>query len=459
MGSEFEKVKAGDEIEIKASLWNEFIGAAEYTRQQKNQPKTTNPVLPRNTAVIKVQNDSGVVIDRYRAVGVTDVLCTPTTTVTDDVTGEFLNRVAVKVGTPAAGGLWLVTLETLGVGDVGLAAVAGIVQVWANVVNTADTKVDANGTNNTPDTNDSKGYDLIWVKGGVGTAEATGEQWVLVRLIPKLPKLIAGGWYCNEDDAPVWTYEYTGGLDDEHKQYVDTIKFGEWFTTDFDSDSRGGRLTADWRGFGMSWQTREPPSLGEGEGADCHLIEHPAEIDGGDCGDAWYYGKQLYFSSDKTLATVGWTITPDGSSDDYSITGNVWTLMVNGTQYVTSLDINGHTASEGEGYDKASIDWTKVVAAGGNDCEGYSVSLTPSITLPENVRDVRLVVTNSIASCVGTITVRLQKKTNQDDIWHDCDDLLTLNVQSLAIPTAWDCNADTGAIEATAFNNVCVLVP
>jgi hypothetical protein len=134
-----------------------------------------------NPAVLLVQNVSGVQLPRYNAVRVTDSTTRPDASAANEI--EFKNNVVLKVDVPteATVGRWLVVLEDLADQQIGVACAAGAVQCRINLLAVGDVNVDVEGGSFIPRSGTS-GFQILWVKGGAGSAEETGEQWAVIRL-------------------------------------------------------------------------------------------------------------------------------------------------------------------------------------------------------------------------------------------------------------------------------------
>jgi hypothetical protein len=97
---------------------------------------------------------------------------------------DFKERMALKVITPDgnSAGRWVVLQRPLGVNEFGPAIAIGISICKINVVDVAHTCVESVSGNVIPDSGASGSAQILWVAGGVGTADDTGSQLAVIRL-------------------------------------------------------------------------------------------------------------------------------------------------------------------------------------------------------------------------------------------------------------------------------------
>src|SRR5581483_7810701 len=129
--------------------------------------------------VVTVKNDSGATLDRFSAVGVSDVVIAYSTD-----NDEFKNHVKLKVKKPVTAdlGRWLILEQPLKDQEYGTAILAGVTACQIDLKSTSDRFVDSQNANTTPASGGSGPGQILWVAGGVGTASATGVQWAVINL-------------------------------------------------------------------------------------------------------------------------------------------------------------------------------------------------------------------------------------------------------------------------------------
>lgn len=190
----YKRASPGYPLSINAGTYNDILSAVEVVNGTKNGKRggTALSASQRDPACVIVQNKTGSPLAAYTAVGISDVVTVPPATISagEDIgaTNEFTDRMALKLRTPtdADKGKWLIMAEPLAVDLFGTAVGAGVYPCRVNILDTADTKCDV--TTTVIPQSGTGGYDLIWVKGGVGSATATGEQWAVIRLGGASPK-------------------------------------------------------------------------------------------------------------------------------------------------------------------------------------------------------------------------------------------------------------------------------
>lgn len=182
--ADLRKVRSGDDIDIKAETWNAFIDAAVFAKQSgagSSGPKSAS----RQTSFVKVQNTSGVALARFAAVGVIGVVTEPSgTDETAQASVEFINNFCFTVNKPQDShkGRWLVLIQPLANNEVGFAIAIGATVCKVNIQSAGDKGVDIEANQTIPKSSGNGAVQLLWVKGGVGSATATGEQLVVLRL-------------------------------------------------------------------------------------------------------------------------------------------------------------------------------------------------------------------------------------------------------------------------------------
>jgi hypothetical protein len=193
----FRKVKAGDPIDRSASTHNATIDAAAYVRQQVGGPSGRRVGSSANADCILVQNISGDIQQRYTALALKEPAILPA-----DNQDEFNRRVVMTADVPTADdeGRWCVLLDTLDAGadgdeengGIGVAVVVGVTICQINLTDVAHEFVEVADGSVNPASGESGLGQILWVKGGVTTADATGIQPAIIRIGGASAKLPVG---------------------------------------------------------------------------------------------------------------------------------------------------------------------------------------------------------------------------------------------------------------------------
>jgi hypothetical protein len=124
-GDPLKKVQSGEQLRIPAEAYNAFIDAARSVRSQQALGGDAQE-FARQTTLAKVRNATGASRERFAIVGLAQPIVAPA-----DNEAEFLRQPTFEAVTPVDGyeGRFGVLLEPLGVGKIGVAAVAGVVPV------------------------------------------------------------------------------------------------------------------------------------------------------------------------------------------------------------------------------------------------------------------------------------------------------------------------------------------
>lgn len=211
-----QSVRTGDTLQIAAADWNAIAQTVNaFGRGGRTGGKGLG-ATPRETAVVQIHNTADERIDYFRAVQVVGIVTSPDDAAAGTV-DEFLHApiLTLEIDKPDenGAGVWLVTLDPVEADGIGRAMVVGACPVWVNLTDETATRVDVVEGEVVP-VSGSRGYDLLWVKGGVGTADETGEQWAVVRvgtaaavsgLTPVLVVWVAGD-DGDADGRATWTY-------------------------------------------------------------------------------------------------------------------------------------------------------------------------------------------------------------------------------------------------------------
>jgi hypothetical protein len=176
----YQKVSPGDPLEIQAETWNALVDVAMQARGGGGRTGSAYGPAARSTTLVRVKNGTGSAIPRYRAVGVTGLVVVPPASPSGqsgaDAVSEFLRDPVIVVGLPAASdaGRWLVLLEPLEAGQVGLAVAEGVTPCRVNVAAGA-IRADVVAGSSLPSVSNA-GYEILWLASG------TGERWALLRV-------------------------------------------------------------------------------------------------------------------------------------------------------------------------------------------------------------------------------------------------------------------------------------
>lgn len=171
----YEKVNAGQPIEIQAKTWNAFVDAAVAHRQggRVNAVFESDDEQPANT--IAISNDTGADLEPFQVVGLDGVVITPT-----DGQATFERRVLMSGITPAIADhrtAFAITTQAIPAGAIGRAVVTGCTVVQIDITQTYHkfaTVKDADATQL-----ESASYgaaQILWQESGTGT------KWGLVNL-------------------------------------------------------------------------------------------------------------------------------------------------------------------------------------------------------------------------------------------------------------------------------------
>ena len=132
-----EKVKAGDKVVIRASTWNAFIDAANWTKEQRQNQLGKGLRSGVGTGIVLVKNGEGEQRDRFTALVLSDIAIPPN--VNED---EFVSCAPVFVGQKMTeereGKPYAILLQPLAAGEIGRAMVLGITPAKVNIEDAED---------------------------------------------------------------------------------------------------------------------------------------------------------------------------------------------------------------------------------------------------------------------------------------------------------------------------------
>ena len=175
MSSSLTKVKSGDPLRISARTFNTFVDTAlDYQQKMQNVHRTDRRAF-RDTGVVSVKNISGSDRGRFDVLGIDGVVFTPT-----DSLDAFKNQLALKGDTPSAAshaGKFVILLEPIGNGEIGMSCVDGICPVQVYVEDEAFEMADVrDGDCSTLAAVSNGSAMILWRETGTGTV------WAVVKL-------------------------------------------------------------------------------------------------------------------------------------------------------------------------------------------------------------------------------------------------------------------------------------
>jgi len=211
MGDAFRKVRPGDPVSISATAWNRVID------QVTTKPRfdTSASPYPAINFQVRCRNSTSGDVARWGVLQITGVLETPTgatggaTGSMDAGTMSFLAYPGIVGVTPTdtAGARYVVATQPIKAGEIGMAAIDGVVQVKLDVQSASDNFATVkSGSVQQMKTASSGDASVLWKETG------TGVKWGLVRIGAgsgggvKVGK-ITGTW-TKGGTQTVW--EYTG---------------------------------------------------------------------------------------------------------------------------------------------------------------------------------------------------------------------------------------------------------
>jgi hypothetical protein len=169
-----EKVTTGQRVSFKAADFNSMADAANYINLNKPKIGAVNAgSRGSNPNVFFIENNSGADLDRGYVLGIDTPITTP-----DADEDRFCEGIAFEGVEPVAGtheGKFAVLVEPINDGDLGRAAVAGIVQAKVDIQAETDKFADIEGAS-TLLKSGASGAKILWKETG------TGEKWAVVRL-------------------------------------------------------------------------------------------------------------------------------------------------------------------------------------------------------------------------------------------------------------------------------------
>ena len=172
-----EKVRSGETVKIKASTWNAFIDAANFTKEMRQNQFGKGLKSGVGVGIVLVKNAESELRERFSALVLNDIAVPPN--LNED---EFVSCVPVFIGqkmTEEREGMpYAILLEPLAHDQIGRAMVLGIVPAKVTIQDADDQyAVPTPGSSTGALQSDSTGVARILWKAGGG-----GSQWCLLQL-------------------------------------------------------------------------------------------------------------------------------------------------------------------------------------------------------------------------------------------------------------------------------------
>jgi len=177
LGAPFQKVRAGQPLQIPAQAYNGFVDAAvDFRGRQQEQGRFARDAFPQ-TGIIKVKNNSGVDRARFDVLGIDGPVFTPTENL-DSFVGELVVKGALPDSVDHFGN-FVVLLEPLAAGDIGRGCLSGGCPARVYVVDPQDEFEFADVADGESDhllASESGSAFILWRESG------SGVKWAYVRL-------------------------------------------------------------------------------------------------------------------------------------------------------------------------------------------------------------------------------------------------------------------------------------
>jgi len=191
MTSVLRKVRPGDPLKIPAGTFNTFIDAARDYQARQHQQGQGSRAAVRHSGLLLVRNDSGADRLRFDVLGVSGPVFDPAA---DEE--AFKNQHALAGVTPTEAGhtgKFVVLLEPVAAGAIGLACAEGVCPVHIYVEDAALKFADVNnGTAASLKTSRTGSATILWKAGSTGTV------WAVVKIAGAVigthdtPKVLGG---------------------------------------------------------------------------------------------------------------------------------------------------------------------------------------------------------------------------------------------------------------------------
>jgi hypothetical protein len=181
MPDPFAKVQPGQQVTFSATAWNAMLAAGRAEMMRQSDKGVGTLTTGRNSTIVRVQNNSGVDLDRHAVLGLDGPIFTPT-----DSLDSFLQEVTFSGIDPvdASRGRFCVLMEPAPIDRVVRAWVAGVCQVRVDLTDTAHAFAEVEtGETGLLVSGDTGSAEILWCETDDGYyGYETGEQWAIVRL-------------------------------------------------------------------------------------------------------------------------------------------------------------------------------------------------------------------------------------------------------------------------------------
>ena len=172
-----EKVRAGEDVVIRASTWNAFVDAANYVKEARQNRSAKGVSAGLDVGIVRIKNAESAAYDRFSALVITGV-CITVETNEEEFTScppvfEGLKMTADREGKPYA-----VLLEPIAAGEIGRAMVLGVTPAKV-VINSTDEDYavpKADSSTGALESSATGTARILWRAGG------SGEQWCVLQL-------------------------------------------------------------------------------------------------------------------------------------------------------------------------------------------------------------------------------------------------------------------------------------
>lgn len=176
MSDAFKKVRRGEPVKISAAAWNRVVDQVVTKPRFTSEPEA----YPRPNFTVRVRNSSATGIAKWGVLEIANVLEAPTgaTGVTGASTFESWPGLVGVAPTSTAGSSFVVAVEPIKAGEIGMAAVDGVVQVKLNVQDASHKFCTTEAGSSAGLKTDSAGESrILWKENGTGPS-----KWALVRM-------------------------------------------------------------------------------------------------------------------------------------------------------------------------------------------------------------------------------------------------------------------------------------
>ena len=179
----YDKINPGDPLSIPSRDYNRFVDAAISTKLSPLKGNAKGASGIQRTAVkVLCKNNDGGQLKGKRAVVLTEPIFDPSDG--DAQEAAFKSELVMKVETPGDDTriTWGVLDGSLEDQNYGTVTVLGDCICWINLQAIDDLYVDVQSGTQTPQSGMFGPGQIVWVSGGLGTANNTDEQWAVIRL-------------------------------------------------------------------------------------------------------------------------------------------------------------------------------------------------------------------------------------------------------------------------------------